>query len=59
MLTGVQVVQFRSESPFQTECAFAVWMVSEKENHSNLCRFWGRLYPLCYGRTVEESAVVF
>ncbi|PKY01630.1 hypothetical protein P168DRAFT_321209 [Aspergillus campestris IBT 28561] len=54
-----EVVQFRSESPFQTECAFAVWMVSEKENHSNLCRFWGRLYPLCYGRTVEESSVVF
>ncbi|PWY74441.1 hypothetical protein BO70DRAFT_364408 [Aspergillus heteromorphus CBS 117.55] len=54
-----EVAHLRSTDPFQTECAFARWLVSGKENHWGLYRFWGALFPVCYNRSVEESAEIF
>ncbi|ODM16008.1 hypothetical protein SI65_08442 [Aspergillus cristatus] len=54
-----EVVEFRSEDPFQTECVFARWLVAEKEKDPGVYEFWGKLFPLCYRRTVEESAAIF
>ncbi|PYH91202.1 hypothetical protein BO71DRAFT_359963 [Aspergillus ellipticus CBS 707.79] len=51
-----EIVHLRSTDPLQTERAFARWLVSEKENHWGMYRFWGALFPLCYCRSVEESA---
>lgn len=53
-----QVAEFRSVNPYQTECVFARWLVSEKEKNARLYEFWGALFPICYRRTVEESAEI-
>ncbi|KAJ5089793.1 hypothetical protein N7532_008477 [Penicillium argentinense] len=53
-----EVVAFRSSSPFMTETAFAHWLVEEKCNRPGKYGFWGFLYPICYGRTVEQSAAM-
>lgn len=54
-----QVAAYRSPNPFQTEFAFAKWLIEEKENKPDMYKFWTKLFPVCYGRTVEESASVF
>ncbi|PLB55769.1 hypothetical protein P170DRAFT_343875, partial [Aspergillus steynii IBT 23096] len=54
-----EIVQFRSIDPYKSECLFAQWLVTEKERRPGLYQFWGRLFPLCYGRTVEETAAMF
>lgn len=59
LTTLAKVVEFRSEDPFQTECVFARWLVAEKEENPGAYEFWGQLFPLCYRRTVEESAEIF
>ncbi|KAL2008623.1 hypothetical protein VTN00DRAFT_6817 [Thermoascus crustaceus] len=53
-----EVVDFRSSDPTRTETTFAQWLVSEKENSPRMYDFWERLYPICYGRSVDESAQV-
>ncbi|PYI07596.1 hypothetical protein BO78DRAFT_340879 [Aspergillus sclerotiicarbonarius CBS 121057] len=53
------IVHLRSTNSFRTECTFARRLVSEKENHWGMYRFWGALFPLCYSRSVEESAEIF
>ncbi|KAL2000006.1 hypothetical protein VTN02DRAFT_3669 [Thermoascus thermophilus] len=53
-----EVVDFRSSDPARTEITFAQWLVSEKENSPRMYDFWARLYPICYGRSVVESAQV-
>ncbi|KAJ5173405.1 hypothetical protein N7492_005998 [Penicillium capsulatum] len=55
----LELAIYRSPNPFQTEVPFAKWLVEEKENRPEKYFFWGNLYPVCYGRTVEESAVIF
>ncbi|RAK95062.1 uncharacterized protein BO80DRAFT_469704 [Aspergillus ibericus CBS 121593] len=54
-----EIVHMRSTNSFRTECTFARRLVSEKENHWGMYRFWGTLFPLCYSRSVEESAEIF
>ncbi|KAI2902971.1 hypothetical protein CBS11852_2107 [Aspergillus niger] len=54
-----EIVHLRSTNAFRTECTFARRLVSEKENHWGMYRFWGALFPLCYSRSVEESAEIF
>lgn len=53
-----EVVDFRSTDPSRTETAFAQFLVSEKENRPRMYDFWARLYPICYGRSAEESAQI-
>lgn len=50
---------YRSQNPFRTEVPFAKWLVEEKENRPDKYRFWSALYPVCYGRTVEESSTLW
>lgn len=54
-----QVAAYRSPNPFQTETPFAKWLMEEKENRPEKFAFWSKLYPICYSRTVEESASLF
>ncbi|KAF9890668.1 hypothetical protein FE257_005534 [Aspergillus nanangensis] len=54
-----EIVHFRSTDPFRTECTFARWLVSKKDSLLHQYQFWGRLFPLCYGRTVEEASEIF
>ncbi|KAJ6126917.1 hypothetical protein N7523_002529 [Penicillium sp. IBT 18751x] len=54
-----EVAPYRSPNPFQTENAFAKWLLNEKEQRPAKFDFWSRLFPVCYGRTVEESAAIF
>ncbi|KAJ5125574.1 hypothetical protein N7526_007751 [Penicillium atrosanguineum] len=54
-----QVALYRSPNPFQTENAFAKWLLDEKEQRPAKFDFWSKLFPVCYGRTVEESATMF
>ncbi|OJJ32446.1 hypothetical protein ASPWEDRAFT_44574 [Aspergillus wentii DTO 134E9] len=51
-----EIVEFRTSDPFETECTFAQWLVSEKEMKPDMYEFWAGLFPLCYGNTVEESS---
>ncbi|KAK1143537.1 hypothetical protein N8T08_006343 [Aspergillus melleus] len=51
-----EIVPVRSIDPYESECSFAKWLVTEKERRPGLYQFWGKLFPLCYGRTVEETA---
>ncbi|RJE19209.1 hypothetical protein PHISCL_08449 [Aspergillus sclerotialis] len=53
-----EIVEFRSSNPYRSECPFAQWLVSEKENNPSLYAFWAKLFPICYDRTVEESAEI-
>lgn len=53
-----QVAPYRSPNPFQTENAFAKWLLEEKEQRPAKFDFWSKLFPVCYGRTVEESATI-
>ncbi|KAE8371385.1 hypothetical protein BDV26DRAFT_298830 [Aspergillus bertholletiae] len=56
-----EVVCFRSTNPVHSEYTFARWLMSPKENCARigLFNFWGRLFPLCYGRTVQETSQMF
>ncbi|KAG2413457.1 hypothetical protein HFD88_002646 [Aspergillus terreus] len=54
-----EITPFRSADPFQSECSFARWLVSKKDTQVEVYRFWGALFPLCYGRTVEEASEIF
>ncbi|EAU38060.1 conserved hypothetical protein [Aspergillus terreus NIH2624] len=54
-----EITPFRSANPFQSECSFARWLVSKKDTQAEVYRFWGGLFPLCYGRTVEEASEIF
>jgi hypothetical protein len=54
-----QVAAYRSPNPFQTETPFAKWLMVEKDNRPEKFAFWSKLYPVCYGRSVEESASLF
>lgn len=54
-----QVAPYRSTNPFQTEFAFAKWLVEEQENRPELYAFWSKLFPVCYDRSVQESASIF
>lgn len=54
-----QVAPYRSPNPFQTENAFAKWLIDEKEQRPAKFDFWAKLFPVCYDRTVEESASMF
>ncbi|KAJ5776148.1 uncharacterized protein N7511_001159 [Penicillium nucicola] len=58
-LTSNQVAPYRSTSPFQTEFAFAKWLVEEQEDRPELYTFWSKLFPVCYDRSVQESASIF
>ncbi|PWY89534.1 hypothetical protein BO94DRAFT_39523 [Aspergillus sclerotioniger CBS 115572] len=55
----IEIAHMRSTNSFRTECTFARRLVSEKEEHWGMYRFWGALFPLCYSRSVEESAEIF
>lgn len=52
----LQVVVYRSPNPFDTERPFARWLVQEGMEKPDKFAFWARLYPVCYGRSVYESA---
>lgn len=52
----LQVVVYRSPNPFDTERSFARWLVQEGMEKPDKFAFWARLYPVCYGRSVYESA---
>ncbi|RAL10636.1 uncharacterized protein BO97DRAFT_426402 [Aspergillus homomorphus CBS 101889] len=54
-----EVAHLRSTNPYRTECSFARWLVSVKEENRGAYRFWGRLFPLCYNQSVEQSADIF
>ncbi|KAL4887843.1 hypothetical protein BDV59DRAFT_157964 [Aspergillus ambiguus] len=54
-----EIVHFRSLNPFQSECPFARWLISKKTTDSCTYIFWGALFPMCYGRTVEEASEIF
>ncbi|PYH44880.1 uncharacterized protein BP01DRAFT_59256 [Aspergillus saccharolyticus JOP 1030-1] len=51
-----EVAHLRSTNPDRTESDFARWLVSGKEGNWGAYQFWGRLFPLCYQRSVEQSA---
>ncbi|KAF3389072.1 putative zinc-type alcohol dehydrogenase-like protein YogA, partial [Penicillium rolfsii] len=59
LLRYEEVAAYRSPNPFQTETPFAKWLIEEKDNRPEKFAFWSKLYPICYGRTVEESASMF
>ncbi|KGO47014.1 Polyketide synthase, enoylreductase [Penicillium expansum] len=54
-----EVAPYRSPNPFQTEFAFAKWLVEVREDRPELYSFWSKLFPVCYDRTVQESASIF
>ncbi|KAJ5168495.1 uncharacterized protein N7482_004089 [Penicillium canariense] len=54
-----EIAAYRSPNPFQTEVPFAKWLVEEMENRPEKYSFWSKLYPVCYGRSVEESSTIF
>ncbi|CAG8217576.1 unnamed protein product [Penicillium salamii] len=54
-----QVAPYRSQNPFRTEFAFAKWLVEEKESRPELYGFWSKLFPVCYDRSVQQSASFF
>ncbi|KAL3474939.1 hypothetical protein BJX99DRAFT_230590 [Aspergillus californicus] len=54
-----EVVQLRSANPFRTECNFARWLASKKSTRPTMYRFWGKLFPVCYNRTIQESSEIF
>ena len=54
-----QVAPYRSANPFRTEFAFAKWLVEEKEDRPELYAFWSKLFPVCYDRSVQQSASFF
>ncbi|CDM35388.1 unnamed protein product [Penicillium roqueforti FM164] len=54
-----EVAPYRSPNPFQTEFAFAKWLVEVREDRPELYAFWSKLFPVCYDRTVYESASIF
>lgn len=51
-----EIAHLRSTSPSRTEGTFARWLMSERESNPKRAGFWARLFPVCYGRTVEESS---
>ncbi|KAF4162938.1 hypothetical protein CNMCM6936_001422 [Aspergillus lentulus] len=51
-----EVAHLRSTSPSRTEGTFARWLMTERETNPKRAGFWARLFPICYGRTVEESS---
>ncbi|KAJ5905750.1 uncharacterized protein N7473_002666 [Penicillium subrubescens] len=59
LLRYEEVAAYRSPNPFQTETPFARWLIEEKENRPEKYAFWSKLYPVCYGRSVERSASMF
>ncbi|KAJ5317099.1 hypothetical protein PENANT_c029G06798 [Penicillium antarcticum] len=54
-----EVAPYRSANTFQTEFAFAKWLVEEQEDRPELYAFWSKLFPVCYDRTAQESASIF
>ncbi|KAL5338767.1 hypothetical protein BJX70DRAFT_398321 [Aspergillus crustosus] len=54
-----EIVHLRSANPFRTECNFARWLASKKSIQPAMYRFWEKLFPVCYNRTVEESSEIF
>ncbi|KAL4803510.1 hypothetical protein BDV18DRAFT_41936 [Aspergillus unguis] len=54
-----EIVHLRSSNPFRTESSFAVWLISQKSSRPAMYRFWARLFPVCYSRTVQESSDMF
>ncbi|KAJ5380509.1 uncharacterized protein N7496_002937 [Penicillium cataractarum] len=54
-----QIAAYRSPNPFKTETPFAKWLVEEKNNRPDKYAFWSKLYPICYGRSVEQSSAIF
>ncbi|RHZ57095.1 uncharacterized protein CDV56_106772 [Aspergillus thermomutatus] len=51
-----EIAHLRSTSPSRTEGTFARWLMTERERNPKRAGFWARLFPVCYGRTVEESS---
>ncbi|KAL3449751.1 hypothetical protein BJX65DRAFT_305766 [Aspergillus insuetus] len=54
-----EVVHLRSTDPYRTECNFARWLASKKSARPGMYDFWGKLFPVCYRRTVQESSEIF
>lgn len=54
-----QVAPYRSQNPFRTEFAFAKWLVEERDTRPELYGFWSKLFPVCYDRSVQQSASIF
>ncbi|KAJ5549915.1 hypothetical protein N7461_004613 [Penicillium sp. DV-2018c] len=54
-----QVAPYRSSHPYQTEFAFAKWLIEEKENRPELYAFWSKLFPICYDRSIAKCASIF
>ncbi|KAJ5467034.1 hypothetical protein N7475_004786 [Penicillium sp. IBT 31633x] len=54
-----QIAPYRSSKPFQTEFGFAKWLIEEREDRPELYSFWSKLFPVCYNRSVEQSASIF
>lgn len=54
-----QIAHYRSSKPFQTEFGFAKWLIEEREDRPELYSFWSKLFPVCYNRSVEQSASIF
>ncbi|KAJ5826281.1 hypothetical protein N7474_003419 [Penicillium riverlandense] len=53
-----EVAVYRSPNPFQTEAPFARWLVTEKEKRPQVYEFWSKFFPVCCGRTVEQSSAL-
>lgn len=49
---------YRSPNPFQTESQFARWLLNNKETMPEKFEFWAKLFPICYGRTVQQSTLL-
>lgn len=54
-----QVAPYRSQNPFRTEFTFAKWLIEERENRPELYGFWSKLFPVCYDRSIQQSASIF
>ncbi|KAJ5318902.1 hypothetical protein MYU51_012489 [Penicillium brevicompactum] len=54
-----EVAPYRSQNPFRTEFAFAKWLVEERDTRPELYGFWSKLFPVCYDRSVQQSASIF
>ncbi|KAJ5759568.1 hypothetical protein N7520_006724 [Penicillium odoratum] len=49
----------RSGTPFHTEPFFARWLVHFRNIRPEMYALWAPFFPICYNRSIHESAILF
>lgn len=57
LLRYSEIVQYRSRDPSKTESEFARWLVRQEDRPEKFA-FWAKLFPVCYGRSIQQSAAL-